>query len=275
MRKIGKILRLTLLVLFVLVAMPSRAQHTLSVTGGTGFSMARFYPVQEMKTLFGGKNFGLSWRYYSLPRGIGAVGLDLEFMERGFTYGYAYSITMGDNGEELREYAYYTRRLNSIMLPIVWQPHLYLAKRHIRLYLDAALTLSYNFGGGYEYSNNDQKGPYDWRLERDNRWNYGLAGGLGVAFLFGRYELGLRARYYFGYADLMRNMNKYYNNATDGPENPFRMTPLRSPIDNLNFSITLGYRFNKEGFTQWFQAPPKRDRSEKEFRFNQSTSRGR
>ena len=257
----------------MLFAGRAQAQHTLGITGGTGFSTARFYPAQEMKMLFGGKNFGLSWRYYSLPRGIGAVGLDLEFMQRGFSYAYAYSLTPGENGEDLRKYYYYTRRLNTIMLPIVWQPHFYLAKRHIRLFLDAALTLSYNFGGEYEYDNNDLTGPYDWRLERDNRWNYGLAGGAGVAFLFGRYELGIRGRYYFGYADLLRNMNKYYDNATDGAENPFRMTPLRSPIDNINVSITLAYRFNKDGFTQWFHSPPKRDRSDKEFRFQQSTTR--
>ena len=270
--KKNKILRLVLLSFFVAYLAPIYAQHTLALTGGTGFSTARFYPAQEMKSLFGGTNFGLSWRYYSLPRGIGAVGVDLEFMQRGFSYGYAYSLSTNEHGEELRDYSFYTRRLNSIMLPIVWQPHVYLAKRHIRLYLEAALTFSYNFGGDYEYDDTQQTGKYDWRLERDNRWNYGLAGGGGFALLFGRYELGLRARYYFGYADLMRNMNKYYDNATDGAENPFRITPMRSPLDNINFSVTLAYRFNKEGFKQWFYSPPKRDRSDKEFRFQQSTS---
>ena len=82
----------------------------------------------------------------------------------------------------------------------------------------------------------------------------------------------MRARYYFGYADLMRNMNKYYDNATDGAENPFRSTPLRSPLDNINISVTLAYRFNKVGCTVWFYKPPKRDRSNREFRYQQGTS---
>ena len=248
------------------------AQHTFGVSGGLGAATARFYPQQEMKMLMGGTNFGLSWRYYSLPRFVGAVGVDLEYMQRGFSYGYSYSLSTSPSGEELRDYSFYTRRLNSIMLPIIWQPHVYLAKNHVRLYLEAALTFSYNFGGDYEYSDTGVTGPYNWRLERDNRWNYGLAGGGGFALLFGRYELGVRARYYFGYADLMRNMNKYYDNATDGLENPFNQTPMRSPIDNINLSITLAYRFNKEGFQEWFYKPPKRDRSDKEFRFQQSTS---
>jgi hypothetical protein len=177
---------------------------------------------------------------------------------------------MDENGMEVRDYAFYTRRLNSIMLPMVWQPHVYLANNHIRLYLEAAFTISYNFGGDYEYENTGQTGPYEWRLERDNRWNYGLAGGGGFALLFGRYELGVRARYYFGYADVLRNLNKYYDNATDGPENPFISTPLRSPLDNINLSVTLAYRFNKEGFDEWFYKPRRRDRRTKEFKFSQS-----
>lgn len=269
MKKI-QIFRLLATLLLAFVAGSASAQHTFGVTGGTGFSTIRLYPKYETKMLFGGTNLGLSWRYYSLPRFVGAVGVDLEFLQRGFSYGYAYSTSIDENGMEQRDYAFYTRRLNSIMLPMVWQPHVYLAKRHLRLYLEAAFTISYNFGGDYEYEQSGETGPYDWRLERDNRWNYGLAGGGGFAVLMGRYELGVRARYYFGYADLLRNLNKYYDNATDGLENPFISTPLRSPLDNITFSVTLAYRFNKDGFDEWNYTPRKRDRRTKEFKFSQS-----
>jgi hypothetical protein len=70
----------------------------------------------------------------------------------------------------------------------------------------------------------------------------------------------------------MRNRNKYYNNATDGPENPFRLTPLRSPIDNINLSVTLAYRFNKEGFEEWNYKPKRMQRS-REFNFMQSQTK--
>ena len=159
--------------------------------------------------------------------------------------------------------------MNTIMLPIVWQPHVYLAKNHIRAYVEAAFTLSYNFGGEWEYDNRPDHGKYDWRLERDNRWNYGLAGGAGFALLFGRIEAGVRARYYFGYADVMRNRNKYYDNSTDGLENPFRLTPLRSPIDNINVSVTLAYRLSKDGFKEWSYKPKKMSRT-RDFSFQQS-----
>ena len=212
------------------------AQHTVGLLGGAGYATARLYPKQEMKPIIGGTNFGLSWRYY---------------------------------GIEERHYKYYTRTRNTIMLPIVWQPHVYLAKNHIRAYVEAAFTLSYNFGGEWEYDNRPDHGKYDWRLERDNRWNYGLAGGAGFALLFGRIEAGVRARYYFGYADVMRNRNKYYDNSTDGLENPFRLTPLRSPIDNINVSITLAYRLSKDGFKEWSYKPKKMSRT-RDFSFQQS-----
>lgn len=252
--------------LIVGAANPASAQHTFGLSGGAGSSTVRFYPKQETKSVLGGYNFGLSWRYYSLPRFVGAVGADLEYMQRGFSYGYAYTTSIDEQGKEQREYYYYNRNYNSIMLPIVWQPHIYLAKNHIRLYLEAALTISYNFAGDWEYEDTGEKGPYDWRLERDNRWAYGLAGGGGFALLFGRCELGVRARYYFGYADLLRNRNKYYDNATDGAENPFRLTPLRSPQDNINISVTLAYRFNKDGFTEWTYKP-KREQRTREFNY--------
>ena len=68
------------------------------------------------------------------------------------------------------------------------------------------------------------------KLARDNRWGYGLAGGGGIAFLIRRFELNFRVRYSFGYSDIVRNRNKYYDNNSDGAENPFWATPLRSPL---------------------------------------------
>lgn len=250
------------------------AQHTLGVFGGAGMATVRLYPKKEQQQLFPVINGGLSWRYYSMPRYVGCVGVDLEYMQRGFSFGYTYTSKYDDQGKEHRTYKFFTRQVNTIMMPIVWQPHVYLIRNHLRVFLDAAVTFSYNFGGDYEYDDQPTwSGKYNWRLERDNRWNYGLAGGGGFALLFGQFEVGVRARYYFGYADLMRNLNKYYNNGTDGRENPFYYTPNRSPMDNLSLNVTLAYRFNKEGFETW-NAPRQRDRQIKKKEFNFSEAAG-
>lgn len=272
MRYITKIF--TLVAALLMLGQSAQAQHTVGVFGGMASATARFFPKQDMKSVWGLGNFGASWRYYSLPRFVGAVGADLELLQRGFSYGYTYKTVLDEKGNEQREYSYYTRQLNSLMMPLVWQPHFYMVNNHVRVYLEAALTFSYNFGGDYSYSDKDESGKYDWRIERDNRWNYGLAGGGGIALLLGRYEVGFRARYYYGYADLLRNRNKYYNNATDGAENPFSYTPLKSPIDNLTFNITLAYRFNPDGFLEWTYKPTHRRGEKREFKFSNEGDMG-
>ena len=273
--KIRFIASLLLLASALMWGQRASAQHTLTVTGGTGASYARFYPTEETKWMWGCENYGLSWRYYSdKPRFVGAIGVDLEFLERGFRHGYDWDSKWEEveNGEpkEIRTYRFYRRKVNSLMLPIVWQPHFYLAKNRVRIFIEAALVLSYNINSTYEYEDGRYPGgKYEWKVPRDNRFGYGLAGGAGFALLFGQVEVGFKARYHFGYSDILKNRNKYYSNTTDGRENPFWYTPLRSPIDNLNFSLTVGWRFNKRGFDEWFVVRPKKEKRLDSFNFSE------
>lgn len=251
----------------VVAVAESSAQHTIAVTGGSGFATARPYPDQVMKPIWGTYQVGFSWRYYSMPRFIACFGIDVELLQRGFSFApYPYKY------ETKKEYRYYTRTLNSIMIPIVWQPHFYLFKKHLRVYLEAAPTFSFNFASKFH---NDEKhsiningtvdapisGKYEFRTERDNRFSYGLRGGAGFDLIFGQFEFGVRAMYDFGYSDILRNRNKYYSNNLDSitkpGENPFYYTPLRSPLDNLTISVKLGFRIGKAGFKEWeWKRPP-------------------
>ncbi|MBR2031296.1 MAG: PorT family protein [Alistipes sp.] len=258
----------TFVFIFSVVAVAeSSAQHTIAVTGGSGFATARPYPDQVMKPIWGTYQVGFSWRYYSMPRFIACFGIDVELLQRGFSFApYPYKY------ETKKEYRYYTRTLNSIMIPIVWQPHFYLFKKHLRVYLEAAPTFSFNFASKFH---NDEKhsiningtvdapisGKYEFRTERDNRFSYGLRGGAGFDLIFGQFEFGVRAMYDFGYSDILRNRNKYYSNNLDSitkpGENPFYYTPLRSPLDNLTISVKLGFRIGKAGFKEWeWKRPP-------------------
>lgn len=249
----------------------ARAQHVVAVTTGTGMATSRLYPAQEMRPIWGAWQAGVSWRYYSLPRFVGGFGIDLDWMQRGFSYAPYASIY-----EDKKDYKYYRRNVNTLMLPIVWQPHFYMFKNHLRIYLEAAATFSYNFASSFEnrepYTFGSQmssgldviKGKYHMRAERDNRFGYGLAGGGGIDLLFDQIEVGVRVRYDFGYSDILKNRNKYYDNALDQQqypgENPFWYTPLRSPLDNLTISLRVGFRFNKAGFDEWFYKPSKRNK---------------
>lgn len=271
-RNLGIIVTLMVTLFTLMGTERAAAQHTLTLTGGTGLSNARFYPAEETKWLWGMETVGISWRYYSpKPRFVGAVGVDLEFMERGFQYGYAYTSAIVDD-KEVRTYQFYTRKVNSIMLPIVWQPHFYVAKNRLRIFIEAAFVLSYNISSEYSYENDRYPGgKYEWKVPRDNRFGYGLSGGAGFAVLIGQLEVGLKAKYNFGYSDLMKNRNKYYSNTTDGRENPFYYSPLRSPVDNISAMITIGWRFNKRGFDSWYVVRPKKEKRIETFNFSEQT----
>ncbi|MBR2049751.1 MAG: PorT family protein [Rikenellaceae bacterium] len=218
----------------------AHAQHVFGVKGGWGASTARFYPKQEMRMMWGGYTGGVTWRHYSVQPFVGAVGADVEFMKRGYSY-YPYFSSEDPATKALR----YTRHINSVLVPIVWQPHFYLANFRLRVYVDLAVTFAYNISSTYINELQNASGTYHFKLVRDNRWNYGLAGGGGVAYLAGRNEFSVGARYYFGYGDIVRNTNRYSGNATDGPENPFATTPRRSPIDNIYITLGYGVRVGK------------------------------
>lgn len=243
-------------------ALPAAAQHTVGFTVGSGMGTGRFEPQQETKPVWGTFTAGFSWRYYSPQRVVGGVGADLEFLQRAFSMA-----TNASRVDDEKDYLYYTRRINSIVLPIVWQPHAYLVRRRVRVYGEAGVTFSYNLSSEYEMERladgavEVEKGDYRFQTVRDNRWGYGLVGGGGVAVLIRQFELNLRVRYYFGYSDILRNRNKY-NSTIEG----FTATPLRSPLDNLTIAIGLNYRFNKEGFDAW-KPRRKREKNREVFEF--------
>ena len=121
------------------------AQHTLGFTAGYGMASSRLDPKQEMKAIWGSYTAGLTWRYYGQQRFVGGFGIDLEFLQQGFSLA-----TNASMVEEKKDYRYYTRNVNSIVLPIVWQPHFYLFRNHVRVYLEAAATFSYHLSSTYE-----------------------------------------------------------------------------------------------------------------------------
>lgn len=155
---------------------------------------ARFDPKQEMKGMWGIYTAGLTWRYYGAQRFVGGFGIDLEFLQQGFSFATNASLV-----EEPKDFRYYTRHINSVMLPIVWQPHVYILRHRVRVYLEAAATFSYQLSSDYEDESakasgmTDWKGDYNYKTARDSRWGYGLAGGGGISFLIRRFEINVRA----------------------------------------------------------------------------------
>lgn len=136
---------------------------------------ARFDPKQEMKGMWGIYTAGLTWRYYGTQRFVGGFGIDLEFLQQGFSFATNASLV-----EEPKDFRYYTRHINSVMLPIVWQPHIYMLRHRVRVYLEAAATFSYQLSSDYEDESAKASGMADWKGITTTRRPATAAGATGL-----------------------------------------------------------------------------------------------
>jgi hypothetical protein len=207
------------------------AQHHFGFRAGYGSgSMGRIFPPQEMGTQWGLYNAGVAWKYYSREKYLGGVEADLQFIQKGYQR----------PPDPAKPDTVYARTVNSVEVPLFWQPHIYLMGRNLRVFLNAGVVFSYNLSSkDHTFSKRDGViepwRDYQLQLTRDNRWGYGLCAGFGINYISGRLEWLAEARYNIGYSDILRNNNKYEGN------------PQRSPLDNLYFSVGAFYRVGKGG----------------------------
>ena len=215
----------------------------VGVKGGYGTADVRLYPHWTSPPLWGALNGGLFWVYYGgdkpnsylYDKVAGGISVELEFMQRGFQYA-----ALDRNTERYT----YGRRINSIMVPLMWQPHVLLADERLRLYLNAGITGSFNIDSTEFYIDNEtgkiEEHPYEWMTVRDNRFAYGLCVGLGGGWSFGQWEIMSEFRYYFGYSDIVKRKTIYSGTQF-----------LRSPLDNINLSFGVAYHWNHSGSWAW------------------------
>lgn len=212
-----------------------RAQHYFGIRAGYGSGSARLYPELDFEngSIWGLYSGGVSWKFYTSEAYVGGVEVDLIFMQQGYKT-ITKSFVTGDNETG------YERYVNTVMVPVFWQPHVYMFKQRLRVFLNAGVTLSYVVSSSEKdinyMSNTSEKRDYNMRLTRDNRFGYGLCGGGGVSWSAGRLEVFAEARYYIGYSDILKNRNK--NETNDH---------LRSPLDGMQFSMGMFWRVGKDG----------------------------
>lgn len=217
-----------ILITLILIGSISEAysQHYLGIRAGYGAGSARFFPAKETGYVWGLPSGGLSYKFYSDVKYVGAIEIDLQYTGKGFKY------DLAKNSDTS-----YMRKLSSIELPLFWQPHVYFFNYHAKFFLNLGVNISYNFHSSYEYSTKSsgvyEEGKYPFMITRDNRFGYGLCAGAGFSVLFNRWEILAEGRYYFGYSDILKNTSKY------------ELNPRRSPLDNINISLGVYYRLGK------------------------------
>lgn len=210
------------------------AQHYAGVRAGYGMgSIGRIEPAETTGQVWGQLSGGFSYKYYGdVDRFANGVEIDFQFFQKGFKRNTPYSGAPADTT------VMYIREINSVELPIFWHPHFEFMKGRLGVFLNLGVSVSYNINSTYEWRSaidgTLEKGDYEMVLIRDNRWNYGLAGGVGVSYIAGRSEFYFEGRYYVGYSDILKNKNVY-------PDNP-----RQSPLDAMTFSIGYFYRLGKK-----------------------------
>ena len=231
-------------------------QHYVGVKGGYGAAQGRFFPIPDKGGLIWNKyTGGVMWKYYSSQQVVGGVSAELEFQMRG------YRIFDG-NGiiSDETSYTSTTRTVSSITMPLIWQPHLYMINRKVRVFLNAGVTFSYNLGIGDKLTNSKygfdadgnrtithETSPYVMQTARDVRWHCGWLGGFGVGVLIGRWEVFAEGRYYYGMSDILRTKTKYLFNEEES---------IRSELDNIYITMGVFFRLGKGDITE----PPLRKR---------------
>lgn len=258
----NKLLKIVLGVLIATSLWTTKADaqmQYLGVKGGWGSSDVRLYPYWDSPPMWNQLSGGLYWVYYGGGKDsaylyddyTGGVCVELEMMQRGFQYA-----ALDRNSERYT----YGRKFNSLVVPIMWQPHILALNNNLRLFLNAGATLSYNLDlGSKEFWIDNETGQmveereYEWLTVRDNRFMYGLVVGLGAGVTFGNIEVMAEGRYYFGYSDVTKRKTIYLGTQF-----------LRSPMDNISISLGVAYRWNHSGSWSWSPANRKARRSAKE-----------
>lgn len=221
-----------ILALFALALLVSSgglyAQHYIGARGGVGAGFGAFNPRKDNQIIWGLPSGGVAWKYYSPEKYIGGIGAELEFFQRGYQY-----LEDSRATGAATDTTYYRRTINSVMLPVLWQSYINMIGNHFRVFLNLGVHLSYNISS-HEYMydhdmNVTYSGAYELQTLRDNRWGYGLTGGVGFNVMFGKFEAVAEGRFLYGYSDVMRNSSVYPTN------------PRSSPVHSINISVGLFY----------------------------------
>ncbi len=255
-------------------ASAASAQHYIGVKGGYGTARGRIYTSYgtiKGTMLWDRYTAGVMWKYYSATPTWGGIAAELEYQQRGYraltgTGGLGDAPVITDS----TAYRALSRTVSSITLPLIWQPHVYLMNRKVRIYASLGVSLSYNTGIGDKYTATryepnkivddeanknmyhwgrhtviSETTPYKMQTARDVRWNYGWLGGAGINVIIGKWEVFAEGRYYYGMSDILRTKTKYQFDTGE---------VIRSELDNIYITMGVYFRLGKGGIL----APPRK-----------------
>lgn len=166
-------------------------EYYVGINGGTTFSSMRFQPAikQEMKM---GMRTGGTFRYIS-EKHFG-VQVELNYAQYGW--------------KEVPTIQYpklYERTLNYLELPFLSHIYFNIKKTRIFFNLGPEIALFLNDSEKSEYAPDETRG-YGKKIE--NKFNYGICGGMGFEYRSKIGSFGIEGRYFFSLGDVFNNSKK-------------------------------------------------------------------
>lgn len=208
-----------IIILFVIVSslLNAKAQRhyspnfAIGAKGGVTLSRMTFSPEVD-QTFLNGFTAGIIARYTE-ENHFGLIG-ELNFQQRGWK----------ETFEDAPEFAY-SRTLNYLQLPLL--THIYFGSPKVKCFFNLGPEVGYllsssvssnfdyndiasipNFPGGYR-TNQQLSMPIS------NRFDYGIAGGIGVEFIAKRkHSFMLEGRFYYGLGNIFPSAKKDYFDAS-------------------------------------------------------------
>ena len=204
--------------LLAFISTASFGQLLIGINGGYNVSGILFDPGRAEKPLMNPlPNFGITAKFFDLEY----VGLQVElnYTQRGFQM-------------PLDEVLTYKRLSSYIEMPLNFQvrasKHGFFG--HVNLGFNPSLLIESK--QGQDSVVNFELTRYRINILRDNTFDFGLLGGIGLGYDFKRFTIQLDVHYYYGMGDLY-----YYN---------YSGNPLRSPAWAVDTSLSLMVNLSKK-----------------------------
>lgn len=205
-----------LILLLAILPITAQSQLHIGVRGGYNISSVAFTPSNKQRAvydwLFDG---GIVFKYFDLQY-FGFQG-EINVTQRG------YRLPLSDEN-------HYKRISTYAEVPIFMQVR---AKHNnFFMHFNAGVSASYMLSSshGSDTSGVYQMHKYNINILRDNPFDYGLMGGVGIGYDFKFGTIQVEARFHFGLGDLY-----YYK---------FEGNPAQSPVRVQNISFTYLYNIS-------------------------------
>ena len=185
----------------------------IGVQYGAGLSQVMWNPSQKQDMILMPYNFGVTFTRY---------GKMFGYMPY---FGFQVGVFYGQEGYQFKKnedtgYTYTIQGADKAIMDVIEVPvlsHMHIDFWKMKVMADIGLYVGYRlnihrFPINGEYKNDSYAAMQNSFLETDNRWDYGIKGGVGFGFIFDPIEIHLKAAYKHALSSLYEpdHYSKYY-----------------------------------------------------------------